>query len=139
MGPWKSDHRIVPMKPGNSGGGKAVRPSRRVPRGTGRTQRRSTGDHRGACTWALPGKVVAGSRMREMRLSGSERGQGTIVTWRGSVNNGWGASLTNTQGPSGGSPARPAKKSGSTRCLPATRGPALLALTKPAQATELRR
>jgi hypothetical protein len=29
-GAWKSDHRIVPMKPGNSGGGKAVTPPLRV-------------------------------------------------------------------------------------------------------------
>src|SRR5258708_34778761 len=29
-GAWKSDHRIVPMKPGNAGGGKAVTPSSRV-------------------------------------------------------------------------------------------------------------
>ena len=29
-GGWKSDHRIVPMKPGNSGGGKAVTPAWRA-------------------------------------------------------------------------------------------------------------
>src|SRR3990172_2229941 len=29
-GPWKSDHRIVPMKPGNAGVGKAVTPPWRV-------------------------------------------------------------------------------------------------------------
>lgn len=73
--------------------------------------------------------MVAGSRMRERRLSGSERGQGTIVVWRGGVKAGWGASLTNTRGASGGSTARSAKKSGSTRRPPATRGPVLLALT----------
>jgi len=83
-------------------------------------------------------QVVAGSRMRERRTSGSERGQGTIVVGQGGVNTGWGASLTNTRGASGGSPARPAKKRGSTRRPPATKGPALLALTKAAQATQLR-
>ncbi len=55
-------------------------------------------------------QVVAGSRMRERRMSGSERGQGPIVVGHGGVNSGWGASLTNTRGASGGSPARPAKK-----------------------------
>jgi len=43
--------------------------------------------------------MVAGSRMRERRTSGSERGQGTIVVGQGGVHIGWGASLTNTQGP----------------------------------------
>ena len=78
--------------------------------------------------------MAAGSRMREMRSSGSERGQGTTVVGQGGVNTGWRASLTNTRGASGGSPARPAKKRGSTRRPPATRGPALLALTRSAKA-----
>ena len=33
MARWKSDHRIVPMKPGNAGGGKAVTPPGREPGG----------------------------------------------------------------------------------------------------------
>jgi len=83
-------------------------------------------------------RMVVGSRMRERRKSGSERGRGSIVSGKGVVRDGWGASLTNTRGAGGGSPARPAKNSGSTRTSPATRGPALLALTAPAQAMKRR-
>ena len=42
MAAWKSDRCVVPMKPGNSGGGKAARPSQRAGCGTGRTQGRSS-------------------------------------------------------------------------------------------------
>ena len=73
--------------------------------------------------------MVAGSRMRETRTSGSERGRGTIVVWRGSRVLGCGDSLNNTQEAGGGSPADLAKKSGPARQPPPARGPALLAQT----------
>jgi hypothetical protein len=75
-------------------------------------------------------KMGVGSRMREMRTSGSERGRGTIVVWLGSRVLGCGDSLTNTQEAGGGSPADLAKKSGPARQPPPARGPALLAQTK---------
>lgn len=68
--------------------------------------------------------------MRERRMSGSERGRGTIVDWNGSRNSGCGASLNNTQEAGGGSPVALAKKRGPTRHPPPARDPALLALTK---------
>ena len=80
-------------------------------RGTGRTQGRATGDLRLArtrATWLW--QMVAGTRMRETRTSGSERGQGTIVDWIGSRASGCGAGLNNTQEVGGGSPAGLAKK-----------------------------
>jgi hypothetical protein len=48
-------------------------------------------------------KMGVGSRMREMRTSGSERGRGTIVAWLGRRVLGCGDSLTNTQEAGGGS------------------------------------
>jgi hypothetical protein len=75
-------------------------------------------------------KMMAGSRMRERRKSGSERGQGAIVGGPGVVRSGWGNSLNNTQEDGGGSPAGLAKNRGSTRRPPLPRDPALLAQTK---------
>jgi hypothetical protein len=54
-------------------------------------------------------KMVAGSRMRERRLSGSERGQGVNRGGKASATHGCGGSLTNTQEDGGGSPADLAK------------------------------
>ena len=59
--------------------------------------------------------MVAGSRMRERRTSGSERGRAPIVDGADLVSNGWGDSLTNTQEDGGGLPAGLAKKSEPTR------------------------
>jgi hypothetical protein len=82
-GAWKSDHRIVPMKPGNSGGGKAVTPPLRVegaPAVHGDGDSVNPGWHASGGRRSNAGCVnlVAGSRMRERRTSGSERGWGTI-------------------------------------------------------------
>ena len=71
--------------------------------------------------------------MRERRMSGSERGRGTIVDWNGGRNYCCGASLNNTQEAGGGSPADLAKKRGPTRHPPPARDPALLARTKPSK------
>jgi hypothetical protein len=60
-------------------------------------------------------KMVAGSRMRERRLSGSERGQGVNRGGEASATLGCGGSLTNTQEAGGGSPAGLAKNRGPTR------------------------
>ncbi len=60
-------------------------------------------------------KMVAGSRMRERRQSGSERGQGVNRGGAALVTHGCGGSLTNTQESGGGSPAGLAKNSGPTR------------------------
>jgi hypothetical protein len=136
--PWKSDHRIVPMKPGNAGGGKAVTPPWRV-EGAPAVHRDgdpvNSGWHasRGRLSDADWVKMGVGSRMREMRTSGSERGRGTIVAWLGRRVLGCGDSLTNTQEAGGGSPADLTKKSGSARQPPPARGPALLARTAPAR------
>jgi len=106
-------------------------------RGTGRTQGRRPGELRLACI-RRPAvgrrlrEMGVGSRMRETRSSGSEKGRGTIVVWLGSRVLGCGDSLINTQEAGGGSPADLAKKSGPGRQPPPARGPALLALTAPA-------
>ena len=76
-------------------------------------------------------KMVAGSRMRERRQSGSERGQGVNRGGTAHAIYGCGGSLTNTQEADGGSPAGLAKNSGPTRLTTDTRDPALLAQTKP--------
>jgi len=75
-------------------------------------------------------KMVAGSRMRERRLSGSERGQGVNRDGEPLVIPGCGGSLTNTREAGGGSPAGFAKNSGPTRMTTDTRDPALLALPR---------
>ena len=78
-------------------------------------------------------KMVAGSRMRERRLSGSERGQGVNRGGKAFAIPGCGGSLTNTQEDGGGSPAGLAKNQ-RTHAMPTdTRDPALLALTLPGQ------
>jgi len=61
------------------------------------------------------GNMVAGSRMRERRTSGSERGQGVNRGGEALVKHGCGGSLTNTREDGGGSPAGLAKNSGPTR------------------------
>ena len=66
---------------------------------------------------------VAGSRMRERRTSGSERGRGTNCGRAGECDNGCGASLTNTQERAGGSLVALAKNSGSTPSLHAHERP----------------
>ena len=63
-------------------------------------------------------KMVAGSRMRERRLSGSEKGQGVNRDGEALVTNGCGGSLTNTREAGGGSPAGLVKNSGPTRWPP---------------------
>jgi hypothetical protein len=132
MARWKSDRCIVPVKPGNAGGGKAATPSQLVNWGTGRTQGWRTGDISGARSRATkPGHVVVGSRMRERRKCGSERGQGTIDAVE---------SVYSAAGPALSTPRRSAadplpasrRNSGSNTMTAADRGPALLAQTKPA-------
>ena len=75
-------------------------------------------------------KMVAGSRMRERRLSGSERGQGVNRVGKASAKLGCGGSLTKTQEDGGGSPAGLAKNQRTHAMTTDTRDPALLALTK---------
>jgi hypothetical protein len=55
--------------------------------------------------------MVAGSRMREMRTSGSERGRGVNRGGRAIARTGCGGSLTNTREAGGGFPAGLAKNS----------------------------
>ena len=73
----KSDRGVVPMKPGNAGGGKAATPARRsrqAPPGlrAGPAVTLPTSQHGEAV------RALAGSRMRERRSSGSERGDSAI-------------------------------------------------------------
>ena len=74
-------------------------------------------------------KMVAGSRMRERRQSGSERGQGVNRGGAAFATLGCGGSLTNTQEDGGGSPAGLAKNQRTHAMTTDTRDPALLALT----------
>ena len=112
-------------------GGDAITASRE---GTGRTQRRGTSGPEVAHIRPSVLNVVAGSRMRERRKSGSERGRGAIVAQSDGVKGGWGDSLNNTREAGGGSLTDLAKKSGPTRRQLGPRGPALLTLTKSAPA-----
>ena len=66
MATGKSEGRIVPMKPGNSGGGKAAERTSQVGQGIARTQWRTRGDNRTDLQNAAPccGNVAVGSRMR---------------------------------------------------------------------------
>jgi hypothetical protein len=67
--------------------------------------------------------MVAGSRMRERRTSGSERGRAPIVDEEALVSYWLGDSLNNTQEDGGGFPAGLAKKSEPTRRPQYTRDP----------------
>jgi len=80
-------------------------------------------------------KMVAGSRMRERRQSGSERGQGVNRGGAAFATLGCGGSLTNTQEDGGGSPAGLAKNQRTHAMTTDTRDPALLALTSGAWKT----
>ena len=66
MATGKSEGCIVPMKPGNSGGGKAAERSSHFGNGIARTQWRNRGDNRTDLQNAAPccGNVAVGSRMR---------------------------------------------------------------------------
>ena len=66
MATGKSEGCIVPMKPGNSGGGKAAERLWQVGNGIARTQWRNRGDNRTDLQNAATcgGNVTVGSRMR---------------------------------------------------------------------------
>ncbi len=66
MATGKSEGRIVPMKPGNSGGGKAAERLWQVGNGIARTQSRKRDDNRTNLQNAAKccGNVAVGSRMR---------------------------------------------------------------------------
>ena len=66
MATGKSEGRIVPMTPGNSGGGKAAERLWQVGNGIARTQSRNRGDNRTdlQSVALCCGNVTVGSRMR---------------------------------------------------------------------------
>ncbi len=66
MATGKSEGCVVPLKPGNSGGGKAAERLSQVGQGIDRTQSRALDDNRTDLQSAAMGcgKVAVGSRMR---------------------------------------------------------------------------
>lgn len=77
------------------------------------------------------GHAVVGSRMRERRMSGSERGRGTIEAVE-SVYSAAGPALSTPRRPAADSLPASRRNSGSSTMTAADRGPALLALTSSA-------